>query len=345
MYAVLLKQLTKKLPRCRSNPKMDIGEDDESTGRKVVTTNEILDNLKTAVDLSLGLGKTTRERISNRAAEKIVEHPPKDTLKFLEAEVDGNASSDEEEEYSDTDEEEYDDDYKENVANGTGGKVKFDGSAEGGKSVRKFDRPGQLRQHLLKLAESNQGFVRHCGPDEWTVDFEPLMRGLREAELDVVIEQTCGPLGLRLARILRSKGKLDEKAIPQIALIPKQVMQVKLQEMEALDLVHIQEVPKDNKADVKKSFFLWYCDVDRSLNTLLLNSYKTMVRILQTLERLRQNDKDVLFYTKRSDVRGKEKDTMQGDYYERFARFLENERKLMGQLARVDDVVALLNDF
>jgi len=161
----------------------------------------------------------------------------------------------------------------------------------------------------------------------------------------VVIEQTCGPLGLRLARILRSKGKLDEKAIPQIALIPKQVMQVKLQEMEALDLVHIQEVPKDNKADVKKSFFLWYCDVDRSLNTLLLNSYKTMVRILQTLERLRQNDKDVLFYTKRSDVRGKEKDTMQGDYYERFARFLENERKLMGQLARVDDVVALLNDF
>ncbi|KAL2257980.1 hypothetical protein VTK26DRAFT_8886 [Humicola hyalothermophila] len=357
VYGVLLKLLSKHVPRCRSDPVMDApkddDDDDDSKGPGFVTTELILDNLKTSVDLSLGIGKADRRQISTRAAEKIEPHPPRKKRLIAEAEVDGYASADEDEGDESSEESDYDSDYEAPTANGThgtngvngmnGAKVKFDESAA--PRERRLDRPGQLRQHLLLLAESSQRFVRHCGQNEWTVDFEPVMNALREAELDSVIERTSGREGLRLVRILRAKGKLDEKALPNVALMRKPELQQKMLEMQTAGFVHVQEVPRDVKADVKKSFFLWFCDVDRSLNRVLDTSYRTMVHCIQVLAALRLREKDVLDTTKRTDVRGREKDTMRKEYYERYARFLECERKLFAQVMRLDDLVSVLRDF
>jgi len=341
VYGVLLKQLTKNLPRCRPNPLIDITEEDQDYGRGYVSTDEILDSLKTSVDLSLGLGKQPREKFSTKAAEKIHENPPKKKI-ILEADVDGDASADEEEEEdeSDSDESVADNDYKPEQANGS--KVKF---SEGVAKEQKLDRPAQLRQHLLLLSESNQHFVRHCGPDEWTVDFVPLMGVLRETELDSVIEQHSGRQGLRLVRILRAKGKLDEKTLPNVALMRKPEIQQKMLEMQTAGFVHTQEVPRDNKADVKKSFFLWFCDVDKSLDRILDTSYKTMLRCIQILEVRRQKEKDVLMLTRRTDVRGREKDVMRKEYYDRYSRFRDHEKRLFAQLMRLDDLICLIRDF
>ncbi|KAK4239203.1 hypothetical protein C8A03DRAFT_32759 [Achaetomium macrosporum] len=354
VYGVLLKLLTKDLPRCRPDPVMDIAEDEEENEKKgpgFVTTEQILDNLKTSVDLSLGIGKAEKRHISSSAAENIRQYPPEKKPKIEEAEVDGEASEDEDEDDEPSGEEsDHDTDYKAPMMNGingvngtSGAKVKFDESA--GPKEQRMDRPTQLRQHLLLLAESTQRFVRHCGPNEWTVDFPPLMNALREVELDSVIERTSGRQGLRLVRILRAKGKLDEKALPNVALMRKSELQQKMLEMQTAGFVDVQEVPRDVKADVKKSFFLWFCDVDRTLDRLLDTSYKTMVHCIQVLEALRQKEKDVLETTKRTDVRGREKDTMRKEYYERYSRFLECERRLFAQVARVDDLVSVLRDF
>jgi DNA-directed RNA polymerase III subunit RPC3 len=351
VYGVLLKLLTKDLPRCRADPAMDVGQDQEEsdTGPASVTTDQILDNLKTSVDLSLGIGKAERRQLSSIAAETIEPYPPKKKTLIEEAEVEGDASADEDEDES-SDDSEYDSDYKAPVTNGTNGvngthgtKVKFDESTA--PKERRLDRPTQLRQHLLLLSESTQRFVRHCGPNEWTVDFVPLMNALREVELDSVIERTCGRQGLRLVRILRAKGKLDEKALPNVALMRKPELQQKMLEMQTAGFVHVQEVPRDLKADVKKSFFLWFCDVDRSLSRLLETSYTTMAHCIQVLGALRHKDRDVLETTKRSDVRGREKATMRKEYYERYSRFLESERKLFAQVMRLDDLVSVMRDF
>ncbi|KAL2135797.1 hypothetical protein VTI74DRAFT_6863 [Chaetomium olivicolor] len=350
VYGVLLKLLTKNLPRCRFDPVMDTAEDEEEAeklGPGAVTTEQILDNLKTSVDLSLGIGKAEKGQVSSRAAEEIQQFPPKKKVLIAEAEVDGEASADEDEGDESSEEEEYDSDYKADGTNGVNGtngaKVKFEDSV--GTKERRLDRPSQLRQHLLLLCESTQRFARHCGQNEWTVDFVPLMTALREAELDSVIERTSGRQGLRLVRILRAKGKLDEKALPNVALMRKPELQQKMLEMQTAGFVHVQEVPRDVKADVKKSFFLWFCDVDRSLNRLLDTSYKTMVHCIQVLEALRQKEREVLETTKRSDVRGREKDTMRKEYFERYSRFLECERKLFAQVMRVDDLISVLRDF
>ncbi|KAK0704767.1 RNA polymerase III subunit RPC82-domain-containing protein [Lasiosphaeris hirsuta] len=349
VYAVLLKLLTKRLARCRLDPAIDIKEEgEEDIGVGLVTTDEILDNLKTGIDLSQGLGKATKDKISSKAAEAVHEHPPKKKLFIAEAEVDGDASADEEdEEGSGSESEESDAEYEVRgrssapVRNVT--MVKFANAAAG--KEQRLDRPGQLRQHLLLLAESTQHFVRHCGPDEWTVDFVPLMHTLCEAELDSVIEQSSGKPGLRLVRLLRDKGKLDEKSLQNVALMRKAEVQQKMLQMQTAGFVHIQEVPRDNKADVKKSFFLWFCDIEKSATRLVDDSYKTMVRCLQILEVIRQREKDVLMLTKRTDVKGREKDVMRKEYYDRYSRFRENEKKLFAQVMRLDDFISLLRDF
>jgi DNA-directed RNA polymerase III subunit RPC3 len=148
-----------------------------------------------------------------------------------------------------------------------------------------------------------------------------------------------------LVRILRNKGRLDEKALLNIALLKKTEVQQIMVEMQAAGFVGIQEVPKDNKADVKKSFFLWFADFDKSTVKLLDNSYKTMVRCKQVLEKLREKEKDVLMLTKRTDVRGREQELLRKEYYERYSKFQECEKKLWAQIMRLDDLIALFRDF
>lgn len=345
VYAVLLRQLTKRTPRCQVDPLMDFGDqsDDALSGPASVTTAEILDNLSTSVDVCIGIGKAPRSDIKVRTAEKLHAYPPKQNDAYLDAE--GNASSDEDADNSDFDSGESDYDTEREAKpttqpNGTGeAKVRFDDTTP------KEGRVDQMRQHLLLLSESKLQFVRHCARGQWTVDFEPLIQRLREAELDIVIERTAGRQGLRLVRILREKGKLDEKTLPSIALIKKPDVQNKMLEMKMAGFVDIQEVPRDTSRTANRTLFLWFSDTDRCLSQLLDRTYKTAVRCLQTLAVHRRKEKDVLMLTRRSDVRGREKDVMQKEYYDRFARFLDTERRLLGHMMRLDDLVAVLRDY
>lgn len=345
VYAVLLRQLTKRTSRCHMDPMIDIGDqsDDPRAGPPYVGTTEILDNLSTSVDVSIGIGKASRADIKVRVAEKMQPHPPEeDGVRF---DGDGTASSDEDGGDSDyeSDESDYDTEGEAKPTaqpNGKEGRVRFDDSA-----APKESRIDQMRQHLLLLSESKVQFVRHCGRGQWTVDFVPLIQRLREAELDVVIERKVGREGLRLVRILRQKGKLDEKTLPSIALVKKTDAQHKMFEMKTAGFVDIQEVPRDTSRAANRTLFLWFSDTDRSLSQLLDNTYKTALRCLQTLAMHRRKERDVLMLTGRSDVKGREKDVMQKEYYDRFARFLDIERKLLGQMMRLDDLVAVLRDY
>ncbi|KAK0662939.1 putative DNA-directed RNA polymerase III chain RPC82 [Cercophora samala] len=344
VYASVLNILSKNISRCRDDPIIDHYEkDDERPAPLVVTTAQILDALRTSLDLSSGLGQVDAEKISVTAAEKITEHAPR--KKFFidaEAEVDGDASSDEDEE--EDVKPSLDLDYRPatNGVNGVNGTHVTNG-VNG--TAKRVDRRTRLRQHLLLLSESTQGFLRHCAADEWTIDFVPLMTNLRQAEIDATIENTAGREGIRLVRMLRAKGKLDEKAVMSVALMRKADMLKKLAEMHKHGFVQTQEVPREAKADVKKSFFLWYFDGAMTLERVLDVSYKTMIHCLQVLDMLREKDQHVLSLIKRSDVKGQEDDKLRKIHQEKLTQFLKLERMLLGQIQRVDDLVAVLRDY
>jgi DNA-directed RNA polymerase III subunit RPC3 len=346
VYGTVLKLLAKKIPRCHDDPRMDIGDmPDEDVGPRVVTTMEILNSLPTSIDVSLGIAKIAKERVDKYSAQAVNPNPP--STDKLAAILNGdNGDNDDDGSESDEDyaepnghhaDDDMDDDAKPAVNGNNDSKVRF--------SEPKESRVDMLRQHLYLLAENGTNFVRHCGQDQWTVDFGPLIQHLKEAELDTVIERTVGRQGLRLVRILRKKGKLDEKSLPTVALMKKSDVQTKMLEMETAGFVDIQEVPRDASRTANRTIFLWYTQTERCFDQLLDRTYTTMVRCLQRLAAERRKEKDVLLLTKRTDVKGREKEMMQEGYYKRFAAFLEVERKLLGQVMRCDELVAVLRDY
>ncbi|KAL7624771.1 RNA polymerase III subunit C82 [Parahypoxylon ruwenzoriense] len=352
VYATLLAALSRKVSRCQVDRSTEIEDEhnDPSAGPRI-TTQEIFEHLNPSIDLSAGIGVPNEENaIDVRFAEKIRKYPPRlkgSTLK---------ETLEEGEEIVGSDDEDYDRSGQTaaniglhrslNMPNQNGfndTKMKGYGSAPVG-----MQRLHQMRQHLLVLAESRQGFVRHCGGrdfGEWAVDFEPLLQHLKFVELDTIIEDRFGRQGLRLTRILREKGKIDDKTLPTMALMKRPDVHVKMAEMEMAGFLDVQEVPRDNNRAASRTIFFWFFDLDRTLQRTLDNTYKSMVRCLQRLDVERRKKKNVLAVSERKDVQGMEEEKLRGDIYSEYLEFLNFEKRLLGQVARLDDLVAVLRDY
>lgn len=351
VYAILLQQISKKIPRCRTDPEVDDADADDGFSTDMrVSTNEIFERLDPSLDVSSGIGKIAANLTDRKSANRIHDRPlgPKPLME--EAEVVGEASSDEEDAEETNgygfDEDIPDQDHKEhtNGVNGTKGpkgpKVKFNDNGPA-----KLSRKEHFRQHLLLLCEGQHQFLRHCAMEQWTVDFGPLLQSLRVMELDNVIQRSVGQTGLRLVRILRSVGKMDEKTLPNLALLPKGDVQKLMLKMQMLGYADMQEVPRDNNRTASRTLFLYWTDTDRCMDRVLDNTYKTMVRCMQRLEVQRQMEADVLDLVKRDDVRGREKEMMQERYYNRFVRVTEIQEKILAHVMRLDNLVGTIREF
>ncbi|KAI0539170.1 RNA polymerase III subunit RPC82 [Xylaria digitata] len=349
VFAALLASLCKKVYRCQHDQHTIMTEEEEETyftGVRV-TSEEIFDHLSPGVDVSTGIGSASEEDIDMRFAEKIRKYPPQIQGSHLQGTLD------EGDEVLGSDDEDYDrsgERLKGTYVNGhhssiapNGTKLGGDHSGEGHSS--RTEQLRQMRQHLLILAEAKQQFVRHCGQNEWTVDFGPLVQQLRYVELDTMIEDNFGRQGLRLTRILREKGKLDDKTLPAMALMRKPDVHVKMAEMEMAGFLEVQEVPRDNNRAANRTMFFWFFDEARTLKRVLDNAYKSMVRCLERLEVERYNKRNVLLTADRKDVQGKEEEMLRGDIYNEYLEFIEVEKKLLSQVSRLDDLVSIFQDF
>ncbi|TDZ34736.1 DNA-directed RNA polymerase III subunit RPC3 [Colletotrichum spinosum] len=344
VYHTALRLLTQQSPRCKLDSRMDLddGEGPNPNKQTTVTTLEILDHLDDFVDVSVGVGKATADQIDYQSAEKIRTAPG-------EAMYDSDDSFDEAPQASRAP--------ARGQMNGAR-MVQSDDSGDEGDGSRetrvKFEeaaggnRLDQLRQHLLLLAESRQGFLRHCGSQgrgQWTVDFKPLIDGLKETEMDAVIEQSFGRHGLRLTRILRDKGKLDEKMLPSTALMKKQDIQGKMLAMQMAGVVDVQEVPKDASRTATRTMFFWFFDVERTESQLVDDYYKAMLRCLQNLDVHRYRERNILSFVERHDVKGKEEEVMTAEHYNKYNDYLELQSKLLGQVMRLDDLISVFRDY
>ncbi|KAI5926063.1 RNA polymerase III subunit RPC82 [Camillea tinctor] len=336
VYRAVLSALSRKISGCQADP--STMTDDELMGVRV-KTGEVYEHLNPSVDVSAGIGTASEDEIDIRRAEKIRRYPPETKGSSL------RATLEEGDELMASDDEDYD--HSAETGNGSAVNGSRESKADvvnGDVSPRSY-RLRWMRQHLLILAESKQGFVRHCGSDEWTVDFSPLLQHLRYLELDTMIEETFGRQGLRLTRILREKGKIDDKTLPTMALMRKPDVHVKMAEMEMAGFLDVQEVPRDNNRAANRTIFFWFFDEERTLKRTLDNTYKSMVRCLQRLEVERRKKRNVLSVTERKDVKGMEEEKLRGDVYNEYIQFLELEKKLLGQVSRLDDLVAIFRDF
>lgn len=361
VYRTLLDLLTEKVARCRADPL--IGDQNHGP-QATVNTMEIFEHLSDDVNVSGGIGKSPKDLIDTESAEKIRSGPYSYDSDSDEDEDEDNgpavkptaprgrmaravAAAAAVERDGGSDDDDGDGDDNNDVQSQTNGhrqtKVKFEDEGHS-----KDSRIDQMRNHLLLLAESKYRFVRHSGAHgrgQWAVDFDLLMDRLRESELDAYIEQSYGRHGLRLTRILREKGKLDEKMLPSAALMKKSDMQGKMLAMQMAGLVDVQEVPKDNSRLANRTLFFWFFDGERTQAQLLDDVYKGMLRCLQTLDVERHKERSILTFVERKDVKGKEQEVMTTEHYNKYNQHLEGQQKLLGQVLRLDDMVAVFRDY
>lgn len=229
----------------------------------------------------------------------------------------------------------------EDVANGDHNEGPNGMASEGN---RIFD----IDQHLSLLAQPPYNLTSRRtigGLTTWTVEFRYLARKLRHLELERMVEARYGDVALRVIRVLHAKGKLDEKRLQEISLLPFKDLRQVLALMQAGGFVDLQEVPRDAQRQPSRTIYLWYYDPDRIRGGMLEDIYKTMSRCLQRLRFERSRVKDFLEKTERSDVKGNEMRYLSEAELQTLQQWKAREALLLGEVSRLDDMVAVMRDY
>lgn len=209
-------------------------------------------------------------------------------------------------------------------------------------------RTYDIDQHLCLLAQPPFNLTSKrmvSGLITWTVEFRHLARKLRHLELERIVESRYGDVALRVVRILRAKGKLDEKRLQEISLLPFKDLRQVLGLMQTAGFVDLQEVPRDALRQPSRTIYLWFYDPDRICSTILEDTYKSMSRCMQRLNFERSRLKDFLEKTERSDVKGNEDRYLTESEMQTLQQWRAKEALLLGEVARLDDMVAVMRDY
>ncbi len=344
IYAEGLQLLEGKIARCRSDSNIDV--DDLPDGPSF-TTMQLTTALSKSINAGAGIGKASVNKSKDAKASE-----PKDgdrDINMEEPESDEDAAVNENGTAAGVDEDDPFADLPPRPAKRP--RVTFQDKLPGPPAVeRSENRMQQVKNHLQLLESDDCHFIRKCGTSgqgEWTVDFDRIIQQMQEAELDAMLLENFGKFGHRLARMLRKFGKLDEKQLPNLALMKQKDVRTKLAEMQMAGVVDIQEVPRDgNRNNPARIIFLWFYDNDRVASIMLENTYKMMSRCLQRLDVERRKAADVLALTQRTDVQHQEpEEYLDGSQLNAFQIFRAREDALLGQVLRLDQLIGIFRDF
>lgn len=205
-----------------------------------------------------------------------------------------------------------------------------------------------VERHIRLLVEDPRHFaywVGSKGGGEWKVDFRALTDTLIQRELENTVTARYGPIATRLVRLLHAKGKLDEKQVSNLGMIRQKEIRAVLSTMQEASIVETQEVPKDASRQPSRTLYLWFFDQDRCRQLLLTDTYKAMGRLLQRIKVERAKVESVIEKAERTDVVGNEEQYLTSTEKKALRSWSDIEEKLLTQLARQDDLVAILRDY
>lgn len=307
VYGTVLKHLERKLYRCRDDLK---SSDDEDIQYPTVTTVEVLDSIDPTIDLASAIA-------------------------------------------SESNDEDLTNGYHDHDRNSKGSRVKReDSEMDGGtgqSSMKATNRRlNQLEQVLRMIVESPRGFLTRSGTrgkGEWQVEFHGLTESLQSAEIESMISARYGSISTRVVRYLKVHGRLEQKSIEEGCMIRKKELLAILSNMAELGVVETQEVPKEASRQPSRSYYLWHFNQQRVAKVLLFDTYKAMTRLVQRVQVQKEFRQEIIDKAERLDVIGHEDEYLTASDKTHLRDWREEEEKLLAQIMRQDDVVALLRDF
>ncbi|KAH6670064.1 DNA directed RNA polymeras-like protein III subunit Rpc82 [Halenospora varia] len=340
VYGELLKQTEERIPRCQPEPNVD--DPYEKNELPAASTTEVADGLNKSVDAGFGIGKMSMSKHNA------------DDMEGLEA----NGTNGIKKEANGVDlgsDEELDDPFVDESASPAvrQPKVTFQDTKafSSDHGADRSNRILQVRNHLHLLLNDDYHFIQKAGVrglGEYSVNYPRLVATIREAELDQLLLENFGQSGRRLAKMMRRLGKLEEKQLPNLALMKQKDVRTKLAEMQMAGIIDIQEVPRDgvNRNNNTRTIFLWYFDLERVSKILLERTYKAMSRLLQRLDVERRRAHAILEITERTDVQDQAPENYLGaDQLKELQNIQCREENIIGQVSRLDELVGIFRDY
>lgn len=111
------------------------------------------------------------------------------------------------------------------------------------------------------------------------VEFEIVSKRLRRRVLEAVARERHGDDGVRIVRLLLDIGKMDEKQIAKVAMMPNNVVRPLLAALSSDFLISTQEVPRSADRNPTRTFYLWHVDLHKAYSALLGHLHKTLYNI------------------------------------------------------------------
>ncbi|KAG1759672.1 RNA polymerase III subunit RPC82-domain-containing protein [Suillus occidentalis] len=177
------------------------------------------------------------------------------------------------------------------------------------------------------------------------IEFEIVSKRLRRRVLEAVARERHGDDGVRIVRLLLDIGKMDEKQIAKVAMMPNNVVRPLLAALSSDFLISTQEVPRSADRNPTRTFYLWHVDLPKAYSALLGHLYKTLYNIgmRRQAEQEEPTVKAVLAKRARTDVAQDENllSRMERDVLKEW----ETKREKLTVLEmRVEEVVFILRD-
>lgn len=113
------------------------------------------------------------------------------------------------------------------------------------------------------------------------IEFGNAARVLRDQLLGNVVEAQFGPTGTRIMTLLRSMGKLEEKHISKLTLMPMGEARDVCGRLFASSLLSLQEVPKGSERTPQRTIYFWYVNERKCTAWLCDHLFKTLSRLSQ----------------------------------------------------------------
>ncbi|KZT44098.1 hypothetical protein SISSUDRAFT_1085644 [Sistotremastrum suecicum HHB10207 ss-3] len=177
------------------------------------------------------------------------------------------------------------------------------------------------------------------------VEFALACKRLRIRVLESVVRERYGEEAVRILRILIDTGKMDEKHLAKVAMLPHKVVHPLLSAMSQDSLISLQEVPKGNDRNPNRTFYLWFVDFPHTFSVLLQNFYKTLFNIMSRKDAEAADGmvKSVLEKRTRSDVANDES-LLTRPERELLREWEDKTRRLETLELRIEDAVFVLRD-
>ncbi|KAJ1925287.1 RNA polymerase III subunit C82 [Tieghemiomyces parasiticus] len=163
-----------------------------------------------------------------------------------------------------------------------------------------------VRQFLDVLRADTAGIVFRDdlrGSGQFRVSFVRARQQLFDRLLYAYLNNRFGTLSCRVLRILHDKGRLDDRQLAKLALLPVKDLRRHVHELLAHRFVQLQEIPKTAERTPSTCFYLFFASPAASTDACLALHYQEIGNLYARITHERKARTRLIAKTQREDVR------------------------------------------